>query len=254
MDLNQKLEMAKALEKVSEESFRDKSKLVSELIDDIKKGNSVTGNPVKDFVMATTEKLEDKDFEKDLESLAKSIEENQGKLILVSAMQSLREGRDGCFSSSYEVIRERNVLLGFLKGKLTFKYEGMPEIRIPTSKFVNSVNFMSRGTEIKPDQIKIYGSDILTHLGKWNDGEFLTFESFYISSHIHEDERDHSYRLEIFFDEDIDLFCRSHHDQFEKKDRLYDKIKDKLLTEDERNKLKKRPLVLSYDKLLPLLK
>ena len=256
MDLKQKLEMAKALEKVSEETIRDKTGLISELAAEIKKGNSVTGNPIKDFVIAVTSKLEDEEFEKDLESLANSIESNQGKPILISAVQSVRGGRDGCFSSSYEQISQINHLFGILNGKLTFKYadNDFSQIKIPTDKFVKVVNFLSKAFEVKQGQIKIYSSDILNNLGKWSDTDFLSFESFYFSRSLHEEQRDPSYRLEIFFGEDIELFCRSHHDQFEKEKRLYDKIKKKLLTEDERKEIKKHPLVIPSDKYLALLK
>ncbi len=150
------------LEKDTKNTISKNNKKIETIKEKIIKKELSTGDNIKDFLIILNSSL-NQEMDGELRLLKNKIMDKQGEQILVDRTRVGKHGKDGCFSSSYEIEENEELRIGIIKGELNFDLSSY-NILIPTEKHAigkgrNILELNDRKFQLVSEPIKIQAID-----------------------------------------------------------------------------------------------
>jgi len=126
------LEEILRLDRETKNTISKRDKKIEAIKEKIIKKEVSTGDNIKDFLIIM-DSLLNQEMDGKLRLLKRKINNKQGEQVLVDRTRLSKHGKDGCFTSSYEIEENEELRIGVIKGELDFDLSNY-NILIPTEK------------------------------------------------------------------------------------------------------------------------
>lgn len=208
--LDDKLKEIEALQACAAKKSADVNSGIASIQAGIRNKTYTSGDVIKDFMIVCYGLNPDKEIEKQLRVLQKTIDKNQKKQVLVVSREQSHRESHGCFGGGFSHISGGNDLLGIIDGKLSFNFENYELIIPVVEKYVKRESHGKWKAQNGNIQISVLD---LKNLDEWAIHGFSSQVFDWTNNH-YGGHNTTSHQFRILVDKEVEPFFKINEDQY----------------------------------------